>query len=234
MPVELVYGEPEGCRKQTLLLKSTHESSGMLSPSTEVIILKEPGWRRPIGCAREPHWGVRATGTPPGDRDAGGSHFGELILPWGHWHWLVPFWGPPVVQQQPQDSCFPPWDPAPSDSGARVTTQGRAWQPTRLRASCTHQLTHCSQPHPHRAHKGAPLEHIGGQEEKGATEDEMVGWHHRINGYEFQQTPGDSEGQGSLVRYNPWVTKSWTRLRGWTIPRAYSSGDQRGVCCKAP
>ena len=32
------------------------------------------------------------------------------------------------------------------------------------------------------------------QEEKGSTEDEMVGWHHRLNGHEFKQTPGDSEG----------------------------------------
>ena len=38
-----------------------------------------------------------------------------------------------------------------------------------------------------------------GQEEKGATEDEMVGWHHRLNGQKFKQTPGDSEGQGSLA-----------------------------------
>ena len=30
------------------------------------------------------------------------------------------------------------------------------------------------------------------------TEDEMIGWHHRLNGHEFEQTPGDSEGQGSL------------------------------------
>ena len=30
------------------------------------------------------------------------------------------------------------------------------------------------------------------------TEDEMVGWHHQLNGHEFEQTPGDSEGQGSL------------------------------------
>ena len=36
------------------------------------------------------------------------------------------------------------------------------------------------------------------QEEKGATEDEMVGWHHRLNGHEFEQTPGDSEGPGRL------------------------------------
>ena len=37
------------------------------------------------------------------------------------------------------------------------------------------------------------------QEEKRATEDEMVGWHHRLNGHEFEQTLGDREGQGRLV-----------------------------------
>ena len=31
------------------------------------------------------------------------------------------------------------------------------------------------------------------------TEDEMVGWHHQLNGHEFEQTPGVSEGQGSLA-----------------------------------
>ena len=34
---------------------------------------------------------------------------------------------------------------------------------------------------------------------KGVTEDEMVGWHHRLNGHEFEQTQGDSEGQGNLL-----------------------------------
>ena len=38
-----------------------------------------------------------------------------------------------------------------------------------------------------------------GQEEKELTEDEMIGWHHQLNGCEFDQTQGDSEGQGSLV-----------------------------------
>ena len=41
------------------------------------------------------------------------------------------------------------------------------------------------------------------QEEKGVTEDEMVGWHHRLDGHEFGQAPGDSEGQGSLVFCSP-------------------------------
>ena len=41
-----------------------------------------------------------------------------------------------------------------------------------------------------------------GQEGKGTTVDEMVGWHHWLNGHEFEQAPGDSEGQGSLVCCN--------------------------------
>ena len=44
-------------------------------------------------------------------------------------------------------------------------------------------------------------------EEKGATEDEMVGWHHQLNGCEFEETPGDSEGQGSLACWSPWDRK---------------------------
>ena len=39
--------------------------------------------------------------------------------------------------------------------------------------------------------------------EKGMTEDEMFGWHHQLNAHEFEQTLGDSEGQGSLVYCTP-------------------------------
>ena len=42
------------------------------------------------------------------------------------------------------------------------------------------------------------------QEEKGMTEDERVGWHHWLNGHEFEQTLGDSEGLGSLAHSSPW------------------------------
>ena len=45
------------------------------------------------------------------------------------------------------------------------------------------------------------------QEEKGTTENEMVGWHHRLNGHKFKQTPGDNEGQGGLRCYSPWGYK---------------------------
>ena len=41
------------------------------------------------------------------------------------------------------------------------------------------------------------------QEEKGTTEDKMVGWHHRLHGHEFEQAPGDGEGQRSLVCCSP-------------------------------
>ena len=39
------------------------------------------------------------------------------------------------------------------------------------------------------------------------TEDEMVGWHHRLGGHEFEQAPGFGDGQGSLVFCNPWDRK---------------------------
>ena len=41
------------------------------------------------------------------------------------------------------------------------------------------------------------------QEEKGTTEDEMVGWHHRLNAHEFKPTPGVGDGQGGLVCCSP-------------------------------
>ena len=46
-----------------------------------------------------------------------------------------------------------------------------------------------------------------GQEEKGTTEDEMVGWHHRLNRYEFEEAPGVGDGQGSLACCSSWCFK---------------------------
>ena len=56
------------------------------------------------------------------------------------------------------------------------------------------------------------------QEGKGATEDEMVGWHHWLNGHEFEQTQGDSEVQGSLTCCSPWGCKesNTTEQLNWT------------------
>ena len=45
------------------------------------------------------------------------------------------------------------------------------------------------------------------QEEKGTTEDEMVGWYHQFSGHEFEQALGDGEGQGSLACCSPWGSK---------------------------
>ena len=55
------------------------------------------------------------------------------------------------------------------------------------------------------------------QGEKGTTEAEMVEWHHRLDGHEFEQAPGDGEGQGSLACCSPWsceVSKTTERLNG--------------------
>ena len=69
-----------------------------------------------------------------------------------------------------------------------------------------------------------------GQEEKGATEDEMAGWHHRLDGHEFGWTPGVGDGQGGLACCNSWGHKesdtteqmNWTELnwycRWWLQP----------------
>ena len=57
------------------------------------------------------------------------------------------------------------------------------------------------------------------REEKGMTEDEMVGWHHRLDGHEFEQTLGAGNGQGGLVCHSPWDFKeldtSWATELNW-------------------
>ena len=61
------------------------------------------------------------------------------------------------------------------------------------------------------------------QEKKGTAEDEMVGWHHRLNGQEFEEAPGVGDGQGSLACCSPWGHKesdtaeqlNWTEK--WTL-----------------
>ena len=57
-----------------------------------------------------------------------------------------------------------------------------------------------------------------GQEEKGTTEDEMAGWHHRLDGHGFGWTPGVGDGQGGLVCCNSWGYKesTMTEWLNWT------------------
>ena len=54
------------------------------------------------------------------------------------------------------------------------------------------------------------------REEKGMTENEMVGWHYRLDGLEFEQALGVGDGQGSLMCCGSWVAKSRTWLSNWT------------------
>ena len=55
-----------------------------------------------------------------------------------------------------------------------------------------------------------------GQEEKGTTKDEMIGWHHQLNGHEFEQALGVGDGQEAWHASVHEVTKSWTWLSNWT------------------
>ena len=59
------------------------------------------------------------------------------------------------------------------------------------------------------------------QEKKGTTEDEMVGWHHQLNGLEFKQTPGYSVGQRSLACCSLWGCEESTWLRDWTTTNGF-------------
>ena len=76
------------------------------------------------------------------------------------------------------------------------------------------------------------------QEEKGMTEDELVGWHHQLNGHEFEQALGVAYGQGSLACCSPWGLKesdmtvwlNWTEAQVEVLPHQcpYTHG---AVCC---
>ena len=58
-----------------------------------------------------------------------------------------------------------------------------------------------------------------GQEEKGTTEDEMAGWHHQLNGHEFEWTPRAGDGQGGLACCNSWghrVGHDWATELNWS------------------
>ena len=63
------------------------------------------------------------------------------------------------------------------------------------------------------------------REEKGLTEYEMVGWHHWLDGHEFEQTPGFGDGQGGVVCAFHGVAKSWTWLSDWTELKISSTLD---------
>ena len=56
------------------------------------------------------------------------------------------------------------------------------------------------------------------RQEKGMIEDEMVGWHHRLDGHEFEWTPGVGDGQGGLACCSPWGLKEsdMTERLNWT------------------
>ena len=75
-----------------------------------------------------------------------------------------------------------------------------------------------------------------GQEEKGMTEDEMVGWHHRLNWHEFGWTPGVGDGQGGLACYSSWsqnqmghVPCFWQNTRLWQDPKKLHMPGMSGL-----
>ena len=73
-----------------------------------------------------------------------------------------------------------------------------------------------------------------GQEERGATEDDMVGWHHRLDRYEFEQTQEDGEVQGSLACCSSWGHKELTWLSNQTITTTAFSAKPLNTTSHSP
>ena len=67
------------------------------------------------------------------------------------------------------------------------------------------------------------------QEKKGTTEDEMVGWRHRLNGHEFEQARGVGDEQGGLAWCIPWGWLSQTRLSDWSELKSGTVLGEHGV-----
>ena len=73
------------------------------------------------------------------------------------------------------------------------------------------------------------------QEEKGTTEDEMVGWHHRLNGHEFEQAPKTAMDREAWHAAVHGVAKTWTQLNYWTtetldpLQNIYKTFDPRNI-----
>ena len=85
--------------------------------------------------------------------------------------------------------------------------------------------------------KDSDAERDWGQEEKGTTEDEMAGWHHRLDGHEFEWTLGVGDGQGGLACCDSWGRKeldmterlNWTELM-WLGLDFYCIAPEQGLC----
>ena len=71
------------------------------------------------------------------------------------------------------------------------------------------------------------LEKIEGRRRRGLTEDEMVGWHHRLDGHEFEQAPGDGEGQGSVACCSPWGRKELDTIERLNKNRSYHNPEAK-------
>ena len=77
------------------------------------------------------------------------------------------------------------------------------------------------------------------QEEKGMTEDEMVGWYHQLNGHQFEQAPGGGEGQRNLVSYSSWVhkeldTTEWLNWTEYWVPAMCLTFIMSSCTCPLP
>ena len=77
----------------------------------------------------------------------------------------------------------------------------------------------------HSLEKTLMLGKIEGRMRKGVTENEMIGWHHQLNGHEFEQTVGDGKGQGSLA-----CCRSWGHKESDTTEQLTNCTSPNSIC----
>ena len=94
LKVQLAFRRARGLSEiETPLKQGTCRISHIVSPSSEATIWKKPGSDSLAALGQSPG-PARGNGDFPRDKDTGGSHFWELILPQGLWCWQAPFWSP--------------------------------------------------------------------------------------------------------------------------------------------
>ena len=137
-------------------------------------------------------------------------------IPWSRKWQLAPVFLPGEFRWQRSLVGYGPWDHKSQirqqltegkNIGRHYLALGWSWNSNTLATWCEELIV-----------KDPDAGKDWGQEEKGRPEDEMVGWHHWLDGHEFEQSPGVGDGQGGLACCSPWGRKEWdmTEPLNWT------------------
>ena len=209
--LEKTLESPLDCKEIQLVLPKGDQSwvfIGRTDVEAEALVLCPPDAKNWLIC-KDPDagkdWGQEEKGMKENE-----------MVGWHHWLNGHEFgWTPGVGDEQGGPACCSPWGRKELEMAERLN-----WTEFIGRTDAEVEAPVLWLPHVKSwligKHSDAGKDWR--QEKKGMTEDKMVGWHHQLSGHEFQQTPGDSEDQGSLACWGSWDRKEWdtTEQLNWT------------------